>query len=167
MQFPGIPSLPRGIVLAAALTLAACGASEAPSAPGRAGLIVGLPDGSFSATCVRFEGETTGYELLRSSGIQASVDAANPMGPLVCAIAGQGCEFPADDCLCQCRASGGCSYWAYFNWGEDGWRYSHLGAGMRRVHDGDLDAWIWLDRSLPGEDLPMPPAELTLEAICG
>lgn len=152
-----------------ASALGACQAAPEVPASGRAGLIVGLPDGSFATACVPLEGsQLSGHDLLLASGLSLSIDATNPMGPLVCAIEGQGCDFPAEDCLCACRGFGGCSYWAYFNWDEEGgWRYSALGAGMRQVDDGALDAWIWLDRSLPGGELPVPPPELTFAAICG
>jgi hypothetical protein len=35
------------------------------------------------------------------------------------------------------------------------------------VRDGDMDAWIWLDRARPSDDLPTPSAEITFETVCG
>ena len=163
-------SVRRAAAAAAFLLLAACGTS-APLAPvsGRAGLIVGLSDGSFTTTCVVFEGsDFSGEDLLRQSGLAVTLDAGNTLGSLVCSIAEEGCRFPDEACLCRCRGTGPCSYWAYFNWGdEDGWTYAVQGARLRQVQDGDLDAWIWLDRSLPSDELPLPPSDLTFDSICG
>jgi|SRR3990170_230224 len=148
--------------------LAACTPPASSADSGRAGLVVGYPDGSFATTCVDFEGaEVSGEELLRSSGIPVAMDRANPMGPMVCSIGGEGCDFPSEGCLCACRGTGGCSYWAYLNWRPpDGWSYGVQGAGQRRLSDGDMDAWIWLERALPGDDLPRPPAEFTFDTVC-
>jgi hypothetical protein len=160
----------RVSVAATCLLLAACAAATpSPSAAGRAGLVVAHSDGSFSATCVTFEGaEISGEDLLRDSGFEVSLDSGNALGSLVCSIGNDGCAFPDEACLCRCRGAGPCSYWAYFNWDTDsGWTYAVQGAKLRRVHDGDLDAWVWLDRSLPGEAVPLPPADFTFESICG
>ncbi len=172
MGDPRIRRLPPRptVVLALALAFAAgaCSPPEAAAEPGRAGLILGLPDGSFQSACVTFDGpEISGDGLLRATGWASALDPRNPMGPLVCAIEGEGCDFPTEDCLCRCRGVGGCSYWAYFEWDEaQGWDYSALGAGMDRVRPGDLNAWIWLDRSLPGDTLPLPPADFSFASIC-
>ena len=153
------------------LLAAACGPNaDAPAAvSGRAGLIVGPGDGSFTTTCVAFEdNEFSGEDLLRRSGLSVTLDPGNALGTLVCSIDDTGCRFPDEACLCRCRGAGPCSYWAYFNWDNaDGWTYAVQGARLRRVNDGDLDAWIWLDRSLPSDELPLPPSDLTFESVCG
>ncbi len=166
--------MPRAVSLrhawiASLWILAACAPAAPSDVRSRAGLVIGHADGSFTTTCVSFEGtETSGEDLLRNSGIAVSLDATNPMGPLVCAIGEEGCDFPRQDCLCACRGTGGCSYWAYFTWaGEDGWSYAALGAGQRRVRDGDMDAWIWLEGAQPGDDLPTPSPEITFDSVCG
>jgi len=163
----------RSVLLACGLvvglwTLAACTPQRSSQATGRAVFVVGYPDGSFTTTCVRFEGaEISGEALLRTSGVPVAMDTTNPMGPLVCSIGDQGCDFPGEACLCACRGTGGCSYWAYLNWRPpDGWSYGVQGAGQRRLSDGDMDAWIWLERALPGDDLPRPPAEFTFDTVC-
>jgi hypothetical protein len=143
--------------------------SPAPQGSGRAGIIVGLPDGSFTSTCVSFAvADISGEDLLRGSGWDVTMDPGNALGTLVCSIGGEGCDFPAESCLCRCRGAGPCSYWAYFHRTEDGaWVYSAQGARLRRLSDGDLDAWIWIDRSLAPEDVPTPPADLTFDSVCG
>ncbi|HKY83663.1 MAG TPA: hypothetical protein VJ160_02445 [Anaerolineales bacterium] len=165
----GRAAILRHAGVASLWVLAACAPPASSTIRSRAGLVVGHGDGSFATTCVIFEGsEISGEELLRDSGIPVSLDAANPMGSLVCAIGDEGCDFPRQDCLCACRGSGGCSYWAYFNWAREGvWNYGSLGAGQRRVRDGDMDAWIWLDRAHPSDDLPTPPVEISFETVCG
>lgn len=162
---------PRALAVAAGLILlAACRApsSPVPSAEGRAGVIVGFPDGAFRDACVSFEGgEITGEDLLRQSTLAVTMDARNALGTLVCSIAGEGCNFPDEPCLCRCRGAGPCSYWAYFNWDpENGWVYAAQGARLRTLRDGDLDAWIWLDRSLPSDEVPLPPSNMTFEGVC-
>ena len=64
-------SVRRAGAAAAFLLLAACGTSAPPAqVSGRAGLIVGLSDGSFTTTCVTFEGSGfSGEDLLRQSGL--------------------------------------------------------------------------------------------------
>jgi len=150
--------------------LAACRAAtpSPPASGGRAGLIVGLSDGSFRTSCVTFPGsEISGETLLRQSGLPVTLDPGNALGSLVCSISDEGCNFPDESCLCRCRGAGTCSYWAYFTWDEDGgWSYAVQGARLRQLHDGDLDAWIWLDRSLPSDELPLPPPDLTFDSIC-
>jgi len=108
----------------------------------------------------------SGEDLLEASGISLTRDTTNPMGPLVCSIDGDGCDYPRETCLCRCRGAGACSYWAYFNWNaQEGWSYAALGAGQRSLRDGDMDAWVWLDRALPGQDPPLP--EMTFDTVCG
>jgi len=150
------------------LMLAACALPTPSSGTGRAALVVVHGDGSFEQACVRFEGETIrGDELLRRSGLAVAFDEGNPLGTLVCSVDGEGCAFPAEDCLCRCRGGGACSYWAYFNREANGdWTYAVQGARLRTLRDGDMDAWIWLDRSLPTDDIPLPPEHLTFDAVC-
>jgi hypothetical protein len=164
--------LRAAFVAAISVALGACStpaASPTAVASGRAGLVIGHPDGSFSTACVAFQGaEISGEDLLRASGIPVTLDAGNALGTLVCSIAEEGCAFPDQACLCQCRGAGPCSYWAYFNWEPgSGWTYAAEGAHLHRIHNGDLDAWLWLDRSLPSDQLPLPPAEVTFASVCG
>ena len=155
-----------GAALGAALTLlAACSASTPRAAGGgRAGLLVLEPDGTLKQACVQFDGtRTTGEDLLQRSGLAVSFDESNPMGALVCSIDHQGCDFPQQPCLCQCRTLGTCSYWAYFLLGQDGkWVYSGQGARGQVVRDGDVNAWAWL----AGSHAPELPG-MTFEEVCG
>jgi hypothetical protein len=145
---PLSPSIRNAVllfILLAAATLSGCG-TAAPTQGGRAALVLRGPEGSVQQACVLLrDSRTNGEQLLLDSGWEVALDAANPMGSIVCSIEGQGCRFPAEDCFCQCADLGSCSYWAYFISGADGaWTYSPLGARSQPVRDGDLHAWVWV-----------------------
>jgi hypothetical protein len=106
--------------------------------------------------------------VLLDAGWEVSLDAANPMGSIVCAIDGEGCRFPAEACFCQCNRLGSCSYWAYFTQGPGGlWAYSPLGARAQPVREGDLHAWMWVSGTSaePGAQQALLP-EVTYDEIC-
>jgi hypothetical protein len=155
------------LILAAAAVLTGC-TSDSQAGSSRAGLVIVHGDGRVQTSCVEFEGsEARGYEVLHLAGAGEIVDAGNAMGVLVCSIEGEGCDFPAHDCLCECQGPGSCTYWAYFarSPGED-WVYSPLGASQRPVRDGDLQAWVWLSGTTPaGPEVP-PVPDLTFEEVC-
>jgi hypothetical protein len=131
--------------------------------PNRAGLVVQFADGRTETICVEFEEkEITGADLLVRSGLDAVVDPSSGLGIIVCRIEGQGCNYPAETCFCQCSGSGPCAYWNYFyqDPGQDGWTYAALGALRHKIRPGSVDAWVWGDGTTP------PAADLTYEAVC-
>ncbi len=131
--------------------------------PDRAGLVVQFGDGRVEARCVAFEGgEITGADLLTRSGMDVVVDASRGMGITVCRIEGEGCAYPSEPCFCQCMGGGECAYWNYFyrDPGDAGWSYSALGAVLRKVRPGSIEAWVWGDGRTPPDDA------LTFEAVC-
>jgi hypothetical protein len=161
------------LVLATAalpLVLSGCGPASAPmTAPdGHAALIIVGPDGSTRQTCVALPaGEPSGRTLLEQSALPVTLDDRNAMGALVCAIDGQGCDYPAEPCLCQCVQLGTCSYWAYFVRTPPGeWTYSVQGVSAQPARPGELHAWIWLDAMRTSTEalglLPM----VSFEAVC-
>jgi hypothetical protein len=156
------------LILLAAVTLSGCRA-PAPPDGGRAALVLRGPSGRTQQACVRLRGdESNGEQVLLDAGWEVSLDAANPMGSIVCAIDGEGCRFPAESCFCQCNSLGSCSYWAYFTQGADGqWAYSPLGARAQPVREGDLHAWIWVTGTSaePGAQQALLP-EVTFDEIC-
>mgnify|MGYP001130783609 CR=1 FL=1 len=87
-----------------------------------------------------------------------TLDERNPMGALVCAIDGQGCAYPAEDCLCRCRGLGDCAYWASFVRTPPGaWTYAGQGVSAQSLHPGDLYAWVWLPTAESGAALEWLP----------
>ncbi|MBN1135471.1 MAG: hypothetical protein JXM73_02750 [Anaerolineae bacterium] len=148
-----------GVLMAALLGPNLAWADE----PNRAGLVVQFADGQTKTVCVEFEGEAiTGADLLTRSGLDAVVDPSSGMGIIVCQIEGQGCDYPAEACFCQCSGSGTCAYWNYFyrEPGQDGWTYATLGVLRHKARPGSVEAWVWGDGGTP------PAADLTFEAVC-
>jgi hypothetical protein len=129
---------------------------------GRSGLVVRYEDGRVETRCVELQAaEVTGADLLAQSGMDTIVDASSGLGITVCRIEGQGCDYPAQPCFCQCSGTGPCAYWNYFyrDAAESEWTYAPLGALLRKVKDGSVDAWVWGDGAPPDRDL-------TFEAVC-
>ena len=159
-------------LLVASLVLAACApatTAPSPTGSGRAGLVVRHRDGGQQTACVEFSGNgITGEELLLQSGLDARLDMGNALGSLACSIDGEGCAFPEEPCLCECDAPGACGYWGYFGWDEerDSWTYAVLGARLRRLQDGDLDAWVWLDSTGPEVVAAALPEGISFDQVC-
>jgi hypothetical protein len=131
--------------------------------PNQAGLVVQFGDDRIETRCVAFEGqEISGADLLTRSGLELSVDTSSGMGITVCQIEGEGCAFPAEPCFCQCTGGDECAYWNYFyrDAGATGWEYSALGAILRQVKPGSVEAWVWGDGHTPLDD------QLTFETVC-
>jgi hypothetical protein len=138
------------------------GATSADSGD-RAALVVEFGGGRVTTRCVALEtGEATGADLLTLSGLEVLVDASSGMGITVCQVEGVGCSYPVDPCFCQCMSGDSCAYWNYFfrDPGESDWSYSALGALLRKVEAGSVEAWVWGDGQTP------PAEDLTFEAIC-
>jgi hypothetical protein len=157
------------IALCVMLSLSSCVNEPESQETHQAGLIVQATDGSRITKCITFQGdEITGEELLQLSGLPYSSDVTNPMGSRVCSIDGQGCSFPAEDCFCQCGNTGPCTYWAYFVLNQSGeWVYAPVGAKGRKVHNGDVDAWVWLTRASKDDSFINPTLpETDFERIC-
>ncbi len=132
----------------------------------RAGLVVRMPDGRLTQHCVALGiRQVTGDELLKLAGLEP-VFEYGPLGVSICAIAGEGCQYPSEPCWCRCQKVGeDCQYWAYYALGPDGWAYATTGAGERVVGDGDVDGWVWAKgEATPGEEL-LPP--VTFAQLCG
>ena len=130
----------------------------------QAGLVVQFADGRVETRCVTFEEEEiTGADLLLTySGLEAIIDASSGMGITVCQLEGEGCAHPSEACFCQCMGGGDCAYWNYFyrEPGSSEWTYSALGAVLRKVRHGSVEAWVWGDGTTP------PTFEGTFESIC-
>jgi hypothetical protein len=147
------------LLIGAATLLAPARAQE----PNQAGLVIQFGDGRVETLCIALESEeVTGADLLDNSGLDVIADASRGMGITVCQIEGKGCAYPSEACFCQCMGGGECAYWNYFYRDPDGleWTYSALGAVLRKVRSGSVEAWVWGDGHAPPDD------NLTFEAIC-
>lgn len=82
-------------------------------AEGEAGVVVEWGDGTVSAICVGFEGDSiSGDQLLAEAGLVSS-----DFTGLVCSINSVGCQHSGsfDSCTCECAVgSDSCVYWAFF-----------------------------------------------------
>lgn len=132
--------------------------------PNRAGVVVQHGDGEIATACVEFEEPAlSGLELLRRSGLDMIYEAT--AGLTVCSIDGEGCQYPNEDCFCECMGDGPCTYWSYWHLdAETGqWTYSQLGADAYEVKPGTVDGWRW-GAGTPG-NAPEPP-QVTFAEIC-
>jgi hypothetical protein len=137
--------------------------SAAAQEENQAGLVIQFADGQSETRCIAFEGETiAGDEMLERSGLEVIIDPSSGMGITVCRIEGLGCDYPAEHCFCQCMGGESCAYWNYFyrDPGDEMWTYSALGALLRKVPPGGMEAWVWGNGNTP------PAADLTFEALC-
>jgi hypothetical protein len=129
----------------------------------RAGLVIVHGDGSVVTQCVAFtEATISGADLLARSGLDMAVEASS-MGATICRLDGEGCDFPAETCFCQCQGSP-CVYWSYWRLNDGVWQYSNGGAGNTTVRDGAVDGWRW---GLGTVDAAEPPPDITFADICG
>lgn len=147
------------------LVIGLCAAQPLPArADGthRVALIVMHGDGSITIRCVSFtEDEISGAEILRRAGLNVRFTGYSGFGAGVCAIDGEGCSLEGQDCFCQCPGST-CNYWSYWHWRDGRWQYSQVGAESFKVHDGDVEGWIWGDAkstppTVPFDQICQPP----------
>jgi len=126
---------------------ASFGASQADG-PNRAGLVVQFGDDSVVQSCVEFtEPSISGWELLNRSGMTVYFEDYGDAGNAVCRLdvddKSDGCEYPFDDCWCECLSAGDCNYWAYHHLIDGDWVYSSDGASGWTIEDGMVDGWGW------------------------
>lgn len=151
------------ILAALAVLLLFLGMVRADS-PNRAGLVVVYDGGDVVKKCIEFSGnKISGEEMLNKADLDFKVDASNPMGVIVCKIEGTGCDYPKDDCFCECPGSP-CIYWSYW-YREDGdWEYSTKGASILEAGNGDVQGWVWGEGQIGSSG--NPPPDVSFEDIC-
>ena len=151
------------LALVSASTLAAPQPAQAKS-PNRAALVVRYGDGAVFTTCVEFnEPEINGLELLNRSGLRVVVEQTGNLGGAVCKIERDGCDFPLDDCFCQCMGAN-CTYWAYYHQINGAWQYANAGSGSYKVRDGAVEGWSWGPGDF-GNSGTQPPA-VAFNQVC-
>jgi hypothetical protein len=142
------------MLLVGALLLAPWQAAVAES-PIQVGVVIQESDDRVQSYCVTLtEPNPTGYDALVATGLPVGA-AVSLQGVGVCQIGDTGC--PTGNCFCQCQGAA-CSYWAYSYMSDGAWLTSSVGAGGRRVSQGDVEGWRWG----PGD----PPSLMTFEQIC-
>ncbi len=130
--------------------------------PNRAGLVVTFSDGYTVSKCVEFaETEISGAELLERIGLPVVSSGGSAMGAAVCKIGDEGCDNP-NDCFCRCQGAD-CQYWAYYTLEDGQWKYSGVGASVRKIHAGDVDGWAWGAGKVGEGAAPQPR---TFQEIC-
>ena len=131
-------------ILALALVLANAGAAQAQEVTGnKAGVVVDFGDGVVVTACVDLgaDGQATGEELLHAASFDVLIEYSS-QGGAVCKINAQGCNYPDQQCWCQCMSSP-CVYWAYHHLAGNQWQYATQGASTYVVHSGEVDGWAW------------------------
>ncbi len=134
----------------------------------QAGLVVQFGDGSLFTACVDLgtDGQATGEEVLRASGLATVIDYGSGFGGgTVCKIGNEGCGFPAEACFCQCTMKPGdpCVYWSYFHQLDGQWRFANQGASVHLVGSGDVEGWSW---GLSSVGAGVQPPLIPFEQIC-
>jgi hypothetical protein len=132
---------------AAAATL--CGG---PVSDGQVRVVVVVDDGGAQgarATCLVVPRGTTGSQLLaeRAAALGVSRPRYADSG-LLCAIDG----FPASGC--GEATAGGYRYWAYFSGTSGSWLYGGGNPFIRRIADGDIEGWRFVEGTGTGADPP-------------
>lgn len=139
-----------GLLVLAAILIGS-GVRLATSQDQRAGVVVQFGDGSMQTACVNLQsadsnrdGKTTGEEVLRAAGFDVIAEVS-ALGPAICKVGPDGCNFPQEHCFCECSLAPGsdCRYWAYSRLEGGVWRTSGLGAGNTQVQPGDVEGWVW------------------------
>ena len=158
---------PRALLVALSLVVAsvAAGAGVAPSvataaSPHQAAVIVDT-GGAVQKVVITFsEDSISGIDALQRAGANPVVYAMGP-GAAVCRLYGVGRDSGPN---CLGGADGDNRYWAYFRApaGTSSFKYSSIGGGVSRVHDGDVEGWKFGTGTAPpfaslASLLPPPP----------
>lgn len=147
----------RAVLLLLLLLTLACAApdeSNTSTTPTQgtqhATLIVVGADGAARSVDVGFDAETVeGRELLERSGLGFTAQYfPSPGGWALCSVAGEGCSYPDERCLCQS------AYWSQWRWDPesgDAGEWVSLAEGLlgQTVRDGSAWGVVWGDGSKP------------------
>ncbi|MDY0019970.1 MAG: hypothetical protein RBT47_08215 [Anaerolineae bacterium] len=135
--------------------------------PHHAGVVIKFSDGSVQTACVDLgtDGEASGYDVLRATGVSLVEDGNSGTGYTICKINQDGCGHDRA-CFCQCMMNPGeqCLYWSYHHLINSAWVYSNLGASLYTVHSGDVEGWGWGVGTLNSSG-SQPPVK-TFSEIC-
>ncbi|MEN6478083.1 MAG: hypothetical protein ABFD20_00405 [Anaerolineales bacterium] len=115
---------------------------------GYAALLVVFGEDDFHTECIAMPGDMTAFDLVTASSLGVIIESDDD-GQSMCSIDSVGCNYPTDDCFCEC-GSETCLLWT--DWYRDGsqWEVS-LSSSERVIPDGGVEAWTW------GDGLSEPP----------
>jgi hypothetical protein len=141
------------VALAVGLVAGAFGAGVVPdvasaASPHRAAVIVDTGS-SVKRVVVTFDEDSiTGLDALQRAGANPVVYQFGGQGGAVCRLLGVGRDAGPD---CLGGGDGDARYWAYFRApaGTSTFKYSSIGGGSARVHDGDVEGWKFGTGSAP------------------
>ena len=131
------------LVVALLVSVAGLGALATPApaaSPHRAAVIVDTGSTVKRVVITFTEDSITGIDALQRAGMNPSLYQFGGQGGAVCRLLGVGRD-PGPNCLGG--ADGDPRYWAYFRApaGSSSFKYSQVGGGAARVHDGDVEGW--------------------------
>jgi hypothetical protein len=133
------------VAVAVGLVAGAFGAGAVPgtapaASPHHAAVIVDTGSTVKRAVVTFDEDSITGLDALQRAGTNPVVYQFGGQGGAVCRLLGVGRDAGPN---CLGGADGDARYWAYFRApaGTSSFKYSSIGAGSARVHDGDVEGW--------------------------
>lgn len=160
------PMLCLCLLLVGIMAARPAAADTTDGADTHAGVVIQFDDGTLGEYCIDLgaDGSATGEELLRATGVDVIMDYQG-MGAAVCKIEGDGCDFPAQSCFCECSMLPGdpCTYWAYHRLQGGTWVQSNIGASSTTITGGKVDGWSWGTGTLSAGTAP--PVR-TFEQVC-
>lgn len=105
------------------------------------------PLGGMSSRCMVVPDGTTGAQLLARRSQELGTPAPR-YESLLCAIDGR------PESGCGERTAAGYAYWAYFAGASGSWIYGNGNPFIKRLRNGDVEGWRFVDGSGDGQDPP-------------
>ena len=155
------PSPHRWLAICGAVALAAAAFLASVDAQSASQLLLIVDTGTDIDTfCVEASiDEMSVGELMALADLDyVSVDEDE--GVAVCRIGDVGCDYPNEDCHCDCEDGGSCVAWHFWVWEDNAWISTGRTDGDRVVASGDIVAWVF------GSADAEPPI-IALAEVCG
>ncbi len=134
--------------------------ASAPAQAARGGIVVDLGNGQVLTECVHFGGPMiTAFDLLQRSNLAFTFQNFGSLGAAICSVQSVGCQFPAQDCFCQCTGTGPCNFFAFFVEQNGQFVLSNVGVSSSVLHNKDVIALSFGDGSTT-------PAPISIHDIC-
>lgn len=145
--------------------LAPCAGVAQAQGTRHAGLVVQFERKPARTYCVEFtEDSISGLQLIERTGLQVALQDYGGGNIAVCAIDGEGCDYPRASCWCRCADLNDCTIWGFYRLDARGaWTFSQKGAAITEVRDGDVHGWRFAKSTPTGG---APPDATTLQKVC-